>query len=266
MDEKKKKKLLKAIEEGKITDETTLGVFQLVEDTKEEIDIKISDLKTEVNDAVKQVKESEVNLDKVLESIKGKDGKDGESVTGDTGEKGDKGDKGDIGVGKDGKDGKDGRDGRDGRDGANGKDADETIVIEKIEQDLPKLGEKIRDGLELLPEGEKLTIESIENLRKELDELKRLSARFNSGISGIGARDLVKDIDISDQLDGIKTTFNIQAVWNIFQVSLSSYPYGALRKGIDYTWTPTSVTFTSEIDPAMQLSTGQKCILTVVQG
>lgn len=43
---------------------------------------------------------------------------------------------------------------------------------EPMEMKLPQLGEPIRDALELLPEGEKLKIEAIENLREELDKLE----------------------------------------------------------------------------------------------
>ena len=89
---------------------------------------------------------------------------------------------------KDGKDGKDGRDGRDGYtpikgkdyfDGAagytpqkgvdyfDGKDADpldEQAAIEHIERDIPRLGEPIRDSLELLQGDERLDASAIKNL------------------------------------------------------------------------------------------------------
>lgn len=145
----------------------------------------------------------------------------------------------------------------------------EVAVFSKkmMEEAVPAMGERIRDSLELLPEGEKLKIEAIQDLRKELDDLKTRPVYMGGGgVTGQGARDLVKDIDLSASLDGVTKTFNIQAVWNIVSVSLDSYPYGTLRKTIDYTWTPTSITFTSTIDASTQLAAGQKCILTVVQG
>jgi len=86
---------------------------------------------------------------------------------GDPRAKGNKGDNGESGApgrsgkdgqdgkpgrnGKDGKDGRPGRDGRDGIDGINGKDgkdADETQILKTLEDDLPKLGDRIRDALE----------------------------------------------------------------------------------------------------------------------
>lgn len=137
-------------------------------------------------------------------------------------------------------------------------------IQQKIEKNLPQYGEVFRDGLELLEGGERLKIEAIKDLREELDELKKRPIAFQGG--GIVGRDIIQDIDISDDLDGVTKTFNIQAVWRIISVDLSSFPYGSLRKNIDYTWTPTSITFTDEIDAATQLAEGQSCILTVVTG
>jgi hypothetical protein len=109
--------------------------------------------------------------------------------------------------------------------------------------------------------------ERIDELEDKLKELANKKVTTNTVIQGGGivGRDIIKDIDLSAQLDGVTKTFNIQAIWNVVSVNLSSYPYGALRKGIDYTWTPTSITFTDEIDASTQLGEGQKCILTVVQ-
>lgn len=54
-------------------------------------------------------------------------------------------------------------------------------TIEDIEQDLPKLGAFIRDGLELLQGEERLKIEAILGLREELDELKKLRTQTLGG-------------------------------------------------------------------------------------
>jgi len=43
--------------------------------------------------------------------------------------------------------------------------------------DLPQYCDKFRDGLELLQEGDKLSIDAIENLRKELDEVKKVGGK-----------------------------------------------------------------------------------------
>ena len=125
--------------------------------------------------------------------------------------------------------------------------------------------EETREKLESLKGNNRLKIDAIDDLREELDRLKKArKVPFLSVGGGIASRDLFQDIDISSQLDGVTKTFNIRAVWNIISVDLSSFPYGALRKGTDYTWTPTSITFTDEIDASTQLASGQTCILTVV--
>ena len=154
LNEKSKGKLKQAILEGKVKDETSLAVFQMVEDLKDEIEV----VKEEVSTAVKQVKESEVSLDKVLNSIKGQEGKQGvQGIKGDTGSKGDKGDKGEQG--KEGKKGNDsfwrgkqgdrGIQGEKGNDGKNGLDGS------------PDTPEQVRDKLETLKEDERLDVSSI---------------------------------------------------------------------------------------------------------
>lgn len=178
-----------------------------------------------------------------LEEVRGTDGKDGV--------KGEKGDKGDNG--KDGKSivGSVGPTGKDGVDGS------------------PDMAEDIVNKLLLLPDGEKLPISAIEGLREALDEIdKRITyARSAAGGSNasVSGRDIFTDIDLSAQLDGVKTTFDIPAVYNIVSVVTSSFPT-ALRKKIDFSYTPTSITFLGTIDPATQLQQGQQCILTVVTG
>lgn len=260
---KKLERLAKVVQDGDV------GVLENLLETEEKVEEalkKVDEAVEKVEAKLEDVKSSIPDIKSILEQVKGKDGKDGESIEGPQGIQGVQGP-----AGKNGRDGKDGRDGRDGQSvvgqaGKDGKDADEVAIQDRIEKNLPALGGAVRDSLELLPEGEKLKIEAIENLRKELDELrKRPVYTGGGGITGTGARDLVKDIDISASLDGVTTTFNIQSIWNIVSVSLDSYPWGTLRKTIDYTFTSTSITFTSTIDPATQLASGQRCILTVVQ-
>lgn len=143
--------------------------------------------------------------------------------------------------------------------------------ISDVEGKIPQIpefkldeGEQTVDKINALPlEEDKMIdishIRGVEKLQKELEDVKRRP----SGGSIVG-RDIIRPIDISSQLDGIKTTFNIQAIYYPISVSLSSYPYASLRAGIDYTWTPTTITFTSEIDAETQLSSGQKCIILAV--
>lgn|SRR3990167_4030328 len=242
---------------------------------------QIEELEDKFDETIKEIKAGIPNLDEVLKAVRGKQGDKGDNPT-----KNEllsiikplipepiKGDDGYTPI-----KGKDYFDGAKGKDADNdkiirevvsliptpkdGKDADEIEIIKKIETDLPKLGEAMRDGLEFLGDDDRLKIEAVKDLREELDELKKKKTQISGGIIG---RDFIKDIDISGQLDGVTKTFNIQAVWNIISVHLSSFPY-ALRKTTDFTYTPTSITFTSQIDAASSLAEGQTCVLTVVSG
>lgn len=64
--------------------------------------------------------------------------------------------------------------------------ADEKQIIEKVEQDLPQLGEPIRDSLELLTGNERLDRKSIKGL-DDYDEISELArkpkASFGGGLS-----------------------------------------------------------------------------------
>lgn len=158
---------------------------------------------------------------------------------------------------------------KDGVNGKDGKDADEQAIFALLLEKLPdftkflQTPEQIRDYLELLQGDERLKIEAIDNLREELDELKK---RPTGGVQGgIIGRNLIKNIDISSQLDGSTKTFNIHSIWSIISVHASSSPW-ALRPTIDYTHTTNSITFTDQIDAPTTLAAGQTIILTVVSG
>ena len=92
----------------------------------------------------------------------------------------------------------------------------EKDIIEAIENKLPQLGTKIRDGLELInEESEKLRIEAVGNLRKELDELKKQKSTFVGGRGGggvsVGALNfhLVDDITPTGTVNGTNTIFTL---------------------------------------------------------
>jgi DNA repair exonuclease SbcCD ATPase subunit len=141
--------------------------------------------------------------------------------------------------------------------------------IEELRSIIPSLPDElspqaIRDKLETLEGEERLNVSAIdglEDLLKRLEKVEKKPATMVGG--GIVGRDLIKDIDLSSQLNGVTKTFQLPAIWNVVSVHLSSFPH-ALRKTVDFTYTPTSITFTSEIDAATSLATGQTCVLTVV--
>lgn len=149
------------------------------------------------------------------------------------------------------KDGKTPIKGRDYFDGINGKDG--TLIK----------AEEIRDKLESLEGEDRLDASAIKGLEAILSDIKGLKQR-PTGNGGMMGRDLIKDVDISASFNGSTKTFNIHGIWNIISVSLSSYPFGSLRKNIDYTFTTTTITFGDTIDAATQLAAGQQGVLTVV--
>lgn len=88
------------------------------------------------------------------------------------------------------------RDGVDGKDGEDGKtpikgvdyfdgetpDIEEVVlqVLEQIPEQVHLTGEDMRNALEALPEGEKLSISAIEGLEEELKKVKRTGQSFGS--------------------------------------------------------------------------------------
>ena len=134
-------------------------------------------------------------------------------------------------------------------------------TIPKLEEELPKLGLSIRDGLENLADEDKLEIKAIKDLRKELDELKKnlkAGSRVTSG-GGVGKHNM-EVYDISGSLNGVTKTFNLPAFWQISLVLSTSAPQ-IFRPTTDFTWTPTSVTFTNEITAATTLAAGQTVLV-----
>lgn len=120
----------------------------------------------------------------------------------------------------------------------------EVPEIEEIEQDLPKLGESIRDGLELIQnEDDKLSINSIGYLRKELDELKELiKSKTTSSGSGGGRITTIANliIPISGTIDDSNVIFTSYKEPNYLIINGGAYQ----KTGGAITWTWVSGTIT----------------------
>lgn len=163
--------------------------------------------------------------------------------------------------GIDGKDGKDGTNGSVGPQGAPGATGAQGAAGK---HGSPDTADDIRNKLELFigqPEDEKPKIDVIGHLREELDELRKLiTKKVIAPSGGVMGRDLVRANDISAQLNGVTKTFNTPGMWRVISINLSSFP-NTLRETVDYTWTPTSITFTSQIDAASTLAAGQTCVI-----
>ena len=171
------------------------------------------------------------------------------------------------------------KDGKDGKDGNNGKDGKSVVgppgppgppgVGEMGPQGLPgKDGspdtpQQVRDKLEVLNGNERLSIAAINNLREELDDLKKRLGRAGGTVFvGGSTRGAVKLYDISSQLNGILKTFPLPTFWRVSDVSSSSFPH-AFRPTVDYTTDASAmtITFTSQIDAATTLATGQTVLI-----
>lgn len=76
---------------------------------------------------------------------------------------------------------------------------------------------------------------------------------------GTGGK-IVKAFDLSSSLNGSLSTFNLPAVWRVISVHSTSFPY-IFRPNIDYTWTTSTITFTSEVTPSSTLANGQSLIV-----
>lgn len=121
--------------------------------------------------------------------------------------------------------------------------------------------EEIRNSLELIKdEEEKLKISAIGYLRQELDELRKLVSKNTQTFVGGGGKGKVKSYDLSTSLNGVTKTFNLPAMWSVVSIHSTSSPI-VFRPITDYTFTPTSVTFTSEINAATTLASGQSVIV-----
>lgn len=140
----------------------------------------------------------------------------------------------------------------------NGKDSDpQEVAGIVLKQITPGMTEEEKQRLEELAD-------DVEAFRKLAEEMKRSRSTIPA-VTPVGGRNLVRTVDISDQLDGSTKTFNIGAFHSIQQVVSSSFPH-ALRATIDYTWDANAgtITFTDEIDASTVLGEGQTVrILTI---
>lgn len=161
---------------------------------------------------------------------------------------------------------------------------DETAIVERIENDLPKLGEKFRDGLELLQGDERLSKESIkgiDEIEKDIDNLKKkpVGNEFGGGARALYA---LADVDVSgvqvgdtliwggthwtagpqsggitlyseslksQTVDGVNVTFTtLHPITNVLNFSINN----AYIHGAEYTVSGSTITFL--VAPAADLS------------
>lgn len=144
-----------------------------------------------------------------------------------------------------------------------GVDADERRVAEMVLEmiELPEqkeiTPEEVRDMLETLEGDERLDIDAIRGLRELLEKTEKLAQSAATRVIA-SPRGQVKALDLNDYgpLDGVTKTFNLPNMWRLISVHSSSFPHSFVEN-TDYTWTPTSITFTDEIDADSTLAAGQ---------
>lgn len=258
----KNKRLLKALEDGKIVDEKSLALYQILDDAtaevdrmgeiKQEVEKKVDEVGGKIEEAFNSISEKvSAEIDQKVASIEVEDGKD-YVLTED--------DKAEIA----------------GKitvpvvekviERVVNESPNTEMVVEQTTQsvmekvmpliptmegmmkDMPKMGEMCRDGLELIQEEEdKLKIDSIGFLRKELDELKKtLSSRLMGQGAGGGARGRVHPYDLTDQCNGVLKTFAIPTNFGVIGVFSTQFPVN-YRPLVDWTLGNKTITLTSQV-------------------
>ena len=144
-----------------------------------------------------------------------------------------------------------------------GKPADEIRIVGDVLAQLPKLQEIVDETIRQIPKQEEkiFEIKDIKNLQEELDRLRKLKQpTFFSGGGGVSKHNVAVH-DLSASLNGVLKTFSLPAFWKIIDVKLSSVP--VLRLTTDYTadGSAHTITFTSEVNAATDLASGQSCIV-----
>ena len=88
-------------------------------------------------------------------------------------------------------------------------------TVPNLEAELPKLGESIRDGLEMLEGPERLSIKAIDKLQEQLDELRKMISQKSGGIMGGVAQvrevtDRSTDGTLTGTINGVNTIFTLR--------------------------------------------------------
>lgn len=117
-------------------------------------------------------------------------------------------------------------------------------TIESIETDLPKLGEQIRDSLELLEGDNRLDASAIKGLKEQFDKFENA---MNTRLMSVGMnRNNIQYYDLTDQCDGSKKSFNIPGNYKVLEVKSTQFPV-VYRPLIDWNVLGTTLTLGSGV-------------------
>lgn len=143
-----------------------------------------------------------------------------------------------------------------------GQDADEEKIIKRVTSEieskiptvedvtnnLPILGEKVRDSLEVLTDDERLDHTAIKGLEEQIKELEEKISKIPKGRTG-GARKTtyIKRENLSSQCNGATKTFTLPAdTIEVIGVWGTQFPVN-FNPGTDWTFAGRTLTLTAEV-------------------
>ena len=136
--------------------------------------------------------------------------------------------------------------------------------LKKVKQEIksaltsPEVFSAIARGFENLEEKDKLDYRT--GLRNKPNVTGKSRILMKGGGGGSSGGSAVMSYDISSLLNGVTKTFTIPTNSRVISVTASSFPF-SFRPTVDYTYTSSSITFTSEIEASSTLATGQTVIV-----
>ena len=131
-------------------------------------------------------------------------------------------------------------------------------VESNLEKNLPKFGMQYRDALELLSGNERLDVSAIKGLEEKIIPLVKSNIPVRVQTPAKAYKVITRDI--SSELDGSTKSFYWGTHFGISGVFSSSFP-NVMRPVIDYTENARGITFTSQIEAATTLASGQTVII-----
>jgi len=140
---------------------------------------------------------------------------------------------------------------------------DSIPTIEDISNEIPKLGERIRDALELLNGDERLDISAIKGLKELLRKIEKSigSSSGQPNTVAMSRQNLIAYYDLTDQTDGTTKSFNIPGHYQVLEVKSSQFPI-TYRPLVDWTVDGTVLTLTDEVSAP---ETGQTLYIIYIQ-
>src|SRR3990167_874674 len=229
---KQQERLYKLAEKG--GNNSDLVLLEEVESIEEKLDTHIEEMKEEIasleteiketkEELKQEIKESIPDLNKVLESINGKDGVDGKD----------------------------------------GQSTDETKILSTLEQRLPELGERVRDGLALLQGDNRLDVKAIKGLEEEIKKLRDSLSNIPRGKMGMRKVPIIKRHNLTSQTDGVTKAFTLPPdTVDVLGVFGTQFPIN-FNPGVDWTFSGRTLTLGDSVSAP---DTGQSlyCLIEVL--